>query len=448
MRRAVFGALIAVVTMAGGLRAQDPAPADTAQVLPDDHPLRPQPPPRPDLSAGERFASAIGRLLKLPFEYTGTALEGTLIPLEEERGGFAAGLSATAARPAEPKRFSIGGGSLGTRSGFVGLGLQYRVFPERQGPQLGFTAAATNRGYQQHTAYVGWNDSRDHPYVRVTGYYDLDSMDEFWGLGPETDKEVQGIFSWDKYGVIAAAGVPEASGIVWGRAYFTYERTSIFRGREQNEPDVVDLFPAFVFPELELYGPGVTLALDLRDTRGYPRKGLLLQATGELWRSAGDEDLEWFRYAGEASGHVPLGSDWHILSLKAGFEHAKGVSGTGTQDIPFPYLPTLGGSQVLRGFGGWRFRDAATLYGTGEFRWRVWQEHTTDPERAAALETALFYDVGYLGDDPFEIDLGEDRKTAFGLLGRFYLVSGHLLTFGVGHSEEETRFVFSTNNSW
>jgi hypothetical protein len=33
-----------------------------------------------------------------------------------------------------------------------------------------------------------------------------------------------------------------------------------------------------------------------------------------------------------------------------------------------------------------------------------------------------------VGDDLGDIDLGEDRKTAYGLLARFYLVGNHLIT--------------------
>jgi hypothetical protein len=441
-RKILFVCVIAVLAAAAPVKGQEPAGRDTVEVLPPDHPLRPQKPPRPDLSGVERIGSFFGRLFRLPFEYAGTAIEGTLIPIEEERGGFAAGLSATTVR-ARPSHLTFRVGSLGTRSGFLGLGIKARAFTDVEGPQLGFSAAATNRGYQEHTAYVGWNDGEERPYVRLTGYYDLDSMDEFWGLGPNSDGENRTSFSWEKYGAVATAGTPQGRSIIWGHAYVTYERTSVFRGRELDEPDLVDVFPEVLFPELELWGPGATVVLDLRDYPGYPRKGILLTGTGELWRSTGDEDLEWFHYAAEASGHVPLGS-WHVFSVKAGFNVADPEKG----EVPFPYLPAIGGSQTMRGFGSWRWRDNAALYGTAEFRWRLWLEHVQDPDRVGALEAAIFYDIGNVGDKLGDIDFGKDRKEGYGILARFYIASEHAVTFGVGHSDEETRFVFTTNNSW
>jgi hypothetical protein len=434
-----MGFLMLVILLAAAA-----APLQAQDVPPDDDPRRPQEPPRPDRSAGERLLGFIGRTLKTPFEMAGTALEGTLIPIEEERGGFAAGLSAAAA-PAERKRgLSFIGGSLGTRSGFLGGGVKLTAAGNSEGPQLGATAAATNRGYQLYTAYAGWNDPDEHPYIRAMGFYDLDTMNEFWGIGPESTKEDESGFSWEKLGAIASAGIPERRGI-WGRAYVSYERTSVFDSYQIEQIDIGDAFPDDVFPELELWGPGATVALDFRDSQGYPKSGVLLTGTGEMWRSLGDEEANWIRYAAEASGHVPLGSDWHILSAKAGVDVVEPDS---DEDIiPFPYLPALGGSQTLRGFSSWRWRDRAAAYATAEFRWRIWLEHAREEDQAGALETALFYDVGQVGPELGDLKF-EDREVSYGLILRFYVVGGHLMTAGVGRSDEATRFVFTTNNSW
>ena len=119
--RARMGFLMLVILLAAA------APLQAQDVPPDEDPRRPQEPPRPDRSAGERLLGFIGRTLKTPFEMAGTAIEGTLIPIEEERGGFAAGLSAAAA-PSESKRgLSSTAGSLGTRSGFLGGGVKLTV---------------------------------------------------------------------------------------------------------------------------------------------------------------------------------------------------------------------------------------------------------------------------------------------------------------------------------
>ncbi len=439
---ALLGTLLIGAAAAPAL-AQERAARDSALVLPDDHPDRPQPPPRTDLSGTERFLGALGRLFERPFEMAGTALEGTLIPIEESRGGFASGL-ASATVPKERGHLSYTGGGIGTRSGFLGAGLKYNVSTHEEGPQGGATVSATNRGYHEITAFAGWNDASDLPYARVTGYYDLDTQDEFWGLGLDTDDDDRTSFSWEKYGAMAVAGLPVRRGI-WGRAYLSYERSSVFDGYEVDQPDIGDLFPDDDFPAVTVWGPGVTVALDLRDHTGYPKSGILVEGTAEMWRSVEGPDAKWVRYGAEASSHLPLGSDWHILSVKAGFDVADPDQEDGF--IPFVYLPALGGSETLRGFSSWRFRDRAAAYGTAELRWRLWLEHTLDPDQAGALEAALFYDVGAVAPRLGDIDFG-DRETAYGLVTRFYVLSGHLMTLGVGLGGEAPRFVFSTRNSW
>ena len=64
--------------------------------------------------------------------------------------------------------------------------------------------------------------------------------------------------------------------------------------------------------------------------------------------SAGAPDFNWNTYGGEFQGHLPLGSQWHILSLLLGFDQADPQNGS---EIPFVYLPSLGGSTRLRGTG-------------------------------------------------------------------------------------------------
>lgn len=440
-----FLMLVIVLVAAAPLQAQEGARPDTVLVPPDDDPRRPQEPPRPDRGAGERVLGFLGRTFKLPFEMAGTALEGTLVPIEEERGGFAAGLSAAAVPTEEKGGLGFTGGSLGTRSGFLGGGIRYDVFGRDRGPQLGITAAATNRGYQEYTAFAGWNDPADHPYVRATGFYDVDAMDQYWGIGPATVDEDEAGFSWEKYGGIATVGIPERRGI-WGQVYVSWERNSVFDSYQIDQPDIEELFPDDVFPEHEAWGPGATVALDLRDSQGYPKSGILLKGTGEMWRSVGDaEGNDWIRYGGEASGHLPLGSDWHILSAKAGFDVVE--PDDDEDEIPFVYLPTLGGSRILRGFSSWRWRDRAAAYATAEFRWRIWLEHAREEDKAGALETALFYDIGQVAPELGDIEF-KDREDSYGLVLRFYVAGGHLMTIGAGRSDEAVRFVFTTNNSW
>ena len=83
-------------------------------------------------------------------------------------------------------------------------------------------------------------------------------------------------------------------------------------------------------------------------------------------------------------------------------------------------------------------------YGTAEYRYRIWHENHPDDDLASAIETALFYDFGEVGDD-----LGEIRDTfewgdkdSYGLEFRGYLRENFVFRAGVARSSEGTRFNF------
>lgn len=430
--------VVALLGTAAIGRAQEPAPADTLPiVLPADHPLRPQAPYQP---------TNLIRFLFKPFEFLGTGAEGTAVWYEQETGGFAAGLAASAARASEPSYISFGGGSLGTRSGF--LGGQIHIHDARldsRGPRYGMTAGFTHRLYQEYTAYVGVNDPERHPYVLATGFYDIDTMDEYWGLGPDSDDGDESGFSWERWGARASAGLAERTGFR-ARLRGTYERSFFFRGDQTDNPDAVDLFPEATLPQQELGSVGGLVGIDFRDSAGHPTSGVFAAVDGDLHRSLDDQDFDWTRWGAEAQAHVPLGSDWYILSLGARVDEVDPDEDGGT--VPFPYLPALGGSSSLRGYDSWRWRDFAAAAATAEFRWKVWQEQVHENfDKAGAVEATLFADVGQVGAtlDDLETD---DLKTAYGFLLRMYVVDRPVASVGVGRSEEGIRFLFSTSGYW
>lgn len=437
--------MLATLLLAGPGLAQD-APADSALVLPDDHPLRPQPPPRTDVSPVERLFGAIGWLGTRPFEFLGTGAQGTAIWYEEEVGGFAQGLSGSAdAPPDEPGRVSVIAGPIGTRSGIVGAGVHVHTASGPAGPRAGVTTAFTHRLYQEHTAYVGYNDPARRPYALVTGFYDVDTMDEFFGYGPDSDVEDESSFSWERLGVRAIAGLPERKRGLRANIHGGWESSKVFAGDAADAPDAVDLFPEVDLPRVELASAGGALGYDLRDSPGHPTSGVFASGAATWWTATDDSDYEWLHWRGQAQGHLPLGSRWHILSVKGTVEEADPRGDA--MAIPFPYQPTLGGSGTLRGYNSWRFRDNAAAHVTAALRWRIWLEHTPDPDGGGMMEAAIFYDTGTVGPSIDELETG-DLANSYGLTISMYLLDSHLMTFGIGRSEESTRLVFSTKDVW
>lgn len=82
--------------------------------------------------------------------------------------------------------------------------------------------------------------------------------------------------------------------------------------------------------------------------------------------------------------------------------------------VPFYDLPSLGGSNSLRGFDNLRFRDRGSMMINAEYRWQIW--HFTD--------LVAFVDAGQVFRDVRDIDL-DDTAVSYGGGIRFKLGTLH-----------------------
>ncbi len=165
----------------------------------------------------------------------------------------------------------------------------------------------------------------------------------------------------------------------------SYLAPRIGRGTDRRFPSTEEVFapdtvagfgvqPDFVRGDL-------SAAFDWRDNPLHPHQGgrYGVQVSRFL-----DQDLDAFDFRRIDIGlqqYVPLLNRYRILALRA--EAVLTDAGAG-QQVPFYLQPTLGGSQTMRGFREFRFRDRNSLLFTAEYRWEAWW----------ALDGALFVDAG------------------------------------------------------
>ena len=171
----------------------------------------------------------------------------------------------------------------------------------------------------------------------------------------------------------------------------------------------------------------------------------MLEGMGAIWRSLDDElPFDWTQYGAGAQAHLPLGSDWNVISIGGSFEVVEPEDDDSV--IPFGYVPTLGGSSRLRGYPSWRWRDEAVAIATIEYRYRLWEEHTWRAT-PGVLEAALFAEAGDMGDELGDID-AEDLKPSYGLEFRMFLKDEPVFRLGMAFSDEGFRFNATTGSYW
>lgn len=237
------------------------------------------------------------------------------------------------------------------------------------------------------------------------GGYQKTLTRRFFGLGPDTRESDETSYTdeaWD-LGFRGDFAVPHAGADWVATVGLRGERHNLSPGRVSGHPTTNQVFPQ-LFRAGDDYTAGILTAgfrWDTRDSQHQPyrgwRLGLLVDAP--LAQSTGDVGANFTAFANVAIPLPPLlhrGGDaaeenppTDVLAL--GFQVETSV---GT--LPFYLLPSLGGTQTLRGYIQNRFTDKSAWHGVAEYRFWVVPRGIafTDVLRIERLGGALFVEAG------------------------------------------------------
>ena len=167
---------------------------------------------------------------------------------------------------------------------------------------------------------------------------------------------------------------------------------------------------------------GGYLQFDYRDRPGGPRRGgnYTLQFNRFADRTLGRHDFN--RLDLELQQYIPVLNERQVIALRAR------TTLTGTQQgqsVPFYMQPILGGSESLRGYRPYRFRDNNLLLLNVEYRYEIF----------SGLDMALFADAGKVAPRRGLINFRELESTVgFGL--RFNVRNNVFMRIDTGFSQE------------
>ncbi|MBA2564382.1 MAG: BamA/TamA family outer membrane protein [Gemmatimonadetes bacterium] len=337
--------------------------------------------------------------------------------------------------------FKFQPGSLGAGSG-LGAAVGYVVYPAPV--WAGVEAGATIKGYMQHSAFIGVRDARGSNYVRVTGAYDLDTQDEFSGLGMDIGEDQETDYRQEEIRLLGDAQYAAADRIVVG-ARGGYRKNNILEGENDDLTDIEDRFGGLLIPGVGVlpgisgeegkYGQGgLFVGYDSRNDARNPDRGALLAASFDAFRGLDDTPFDWNRFAGEFNGYLPLPDETRVIALRLVGIHQEPQNDQAL--VPFYYLASLGGSNLLRSFSSFRFQDNDLLYGAAEYRRRVWAEEAGK----AALDAALFVEsAGVYRDLTDNVELG-DMEQSFGTELRVLVPNDVVARLGAAVGGEGVKF--------
>jgi outer membrane protein assembly factor BamA len=164
------------------------------------------------------------------------------------------------------------------------------------------------------------------------------------------------------------------------------------------------------------------VALELRDNPRHPHAGGRYAATFSHYddRNLGAYGFRSVRV--DAQQYVPLPNRYRVVALHAAVVMTDADAG---QHVPFYYQPTLGGSQQLRGFREFRFRDRNSLVMSAEYRW----------EASWMLDAAVFVDAGKVAAERGDLNL-RGLATSYGVGLRVHSNSAFVARLDLAYSRE------------
>jgi outer membrane protein assembly factor BamA len=171
---------------------------------------------------------------------------------------------------------------------------------------------------------------------------------------------------------------------------------------------------------------------DWRDNASGPRRGGNYFAQFSDYRDRTFGLSNFRRLDVEAQQYVSVLNQRRVFALRA---KSTLTFRDGAQPIPFYMQPTLGGSEDLRGYRPFRFRDDNLLAMNAEYRWEVF----------SGLDMAVFGDAGKVFANKSEFSLRHlESDAGFGF--RFNARNQTFLRLDVGFSHEGFQVWVKFNN--
>lgn len=157
----------------------------------------------------------------------------------------------------------------------------------------------------------------------------------------------------------------------------------------------------------------------------YAERGSLLQAEVEYAR--GSDQVRYLRLGAEVQRFWTLFWSNRVIGLRGRLDKVHGLDGG---MAPFSDLPTLGGSQRLRGYERGNFRGEGAVLVAAEYRYPVWD----------TWNAYLFYEEGQVFDGYGDIELGEFHS-CYGAGLSLRTEQAFLIGLRVAHSAQEKALV-------
>jgi outer membrane protein assembly factor BamA len=327
-------------------------------------------------------------------------------------------------------------GGMSTGSG-IALGVRYSDASLLGKGGGSWTTTWSTKGYQQYDAELRAQPSGRIPLsISVISRYRNFGQEDFYGSGSHSNEKDETNYRLEDFmGEARASVTPLPSIEVTLATGYLQSRTA--PGTADDVPSLEEVFteekePTGFAETLEYMTTGMGITVDFRDSPGYLRKGIKLFMGHMLFHGQGGDRYDFQETSAEFQSYLPFPSADKVVALRAALVDTRGRNGG---SVPFHLLPYAGGSESIRGYREYRYRDSKILLANLEYRLEV----------TRSLEAAAFIDVGQVGGSWNEFHISGFRNSVGGGV-RLHTEESVFLRIDLGHGREGTRIFFKTGS--
>jgi outer membrane protein assembly factor BamA len=321
-------------------------------------------------------------------------------------------------------------GGLETGSGF-GFGTQFRPRLSEDGQiEMTVQAQGTLSGYRRYEFALSTPRlANDHLFLGFNARRGVSPQQDFFGIGQDSRESNRTNYRYDVTDLQTTAGIRMMRWLETGAVAGTLN-VDTGSGTDKRFPSVEQVFNNDAVPGLDLqprytYG-GVFVRADNRDEPGNPRSGRKVELNWRAYRNRESEKASFERIEAEVQQYVPFFNKRRVIALRGRTVFSQT---DGDNVVPFFQQPTLGGSEDLRGFREFRFRDRNMMVMNAEYRW----------EAFSGLDVALFGDTGKVFHSSKQFNL-RDLETSYGFGFRFNTAKSVFWRVDTAFSKEGPRW--------
>jgi outer membrane protein assembly factor BamA len=251
-------------------------------------------------------------------------------------------------------------------------------------------------------------------------------QERFFGLGTNSRQEDETSFRLKDTNYVGRLGFTPAKHVKIG-ALAGWLEAGAGSGTYRQSPSIEQVFDTAGAPGIlaqsHYLQAGAFFEADLRDEPGNPRSGGRYTASWTSFQDQKSGDYDFGQYDIEAQQYFPFFNQRRVIVVRAKTTLTQTAS-----EVPFFMQPTLGGSEDLRGYHEYRFRDRNMVVLNAEYRW----------EAFSGLDLAAFADAGDVAAKTSDLRL-TDFHTSYGAGLRFNTAKSVFLRLDLGFSKEGRR---------